>query len=142
MPEDQPSYKLYPLWGIAAAAAGGGLFAGALMIALNYRCLGKSEAAWQTIALGMAAGILVLTCFLYAGLPKSEILLWSIRLLQGVGSYYIAQKLQGHALKQHVQSGGKIASWWSVVGISILGILLLMLAGAICAVCSALLARK
>ena len=57
MSAEAPTYKLYPLWSIGAAAVGGGVFVGALMIALNYRRLGKPQAARQTIALGMAAGL-------------------------------------------------------------------------------------
>lgn len=104
-----PPYKLYSLWSIGAVAFGGGIFVGALMIALNYRRLGKSQAAWQTVALGMTVGLLVLIAFMCAGMPKSEIVEWSIRIAQGVGAYFVAQKLQGETIKQHRTSGGAMA---------------------------------
>lgn len=119
-----PPYKLYSLWSVSALAAGGGIFVGALMMALNYRRLGKSQAAWQTIAFGMTAGLLVLIVFMCAGMPKSEIVECSIRIAQGVCAYFAAKKLQGESIKQHISMGGAMAdSLLDLLAIGSVGVL-------------------
>ncbi len=142
MSAEPPKYVLYPLWAIAAATAGAGVFTGAFMIALNYRRLKNAAAESQTVALGLAANFLVLIFFIYAGTPQSEFLQWFFRLLQATAIYFLAQKLQGEALKQHLEAGGAIATWGSIFGAVAVGLLILMLTAAICAVCSSLLVRK
>lgn len=118
----EPSYKLYPLWAIAALTAGGGVFVGALMLALNYRRLGKPDYAWQVVILGVAVGLLEISAFIFAGLPKSEILGWCVSITQGVALYFIARKLQGEAIEQHVSSGGEVVrSYLHLIGIGLFG---------------------
>ncbi len=118
-----PSYKLYSPISIAAIAAGGGIFAGALMIALNYRRLGKTDAAWQTLALGMAFGLLVLIVFMYVGTPVSPLAEWSARLTQGAATYFVAQRLLSEEIKKHLSAGGAIAnSILEVMAVGTIGI--------------------
>lgn len=124
MSNESPTYKLYSPWAIGAVASAGGIFVGALMIAMNYRRLGKSQAAWQTVALGMTAGLLVLIAFMCAGMPKSEVVEYTIRIAQGFCAYFAAKKLQGETIKQHIGSGGAMAdSIMDLLAIGSIGVL-------------------
>ncbi|OAI47352.1 hypothetical protein AYO44_09590 [Planctomycetaceae bacterium SCGC AG-212-F19] len=109
---------LYSPRAVALAALLGGLAAGCLMLAGNYRKLHRKRAAWLAAFIGIAGtgitcGIVVSWVHVPAGLGAVGVLapVFVLQLLvPAVLLYAAARTLQGGAFAAHVQQGGKAAS--------------------------------
>jgi len=101
-----PVYTLFDAGAVATATFFGTPVAGGSLMALNYRRLGQAGKAVTTIVLAFAATAVVLLVGWNlpqkATLPIAFLLLLAMR-----GS---AQSLQGSAVKDHVQRGGRLGS--------------------------------
>jgi hypothetical protein len=125
MSTEQPSPKLFAPWIAAAAAFMGMVLGGAIVVAINYRRLGKIEAACQCLIIGLAISILELTWTMSGFFPK-QLAGFPMGLLQAGTVYVVAEKLQGKTFKEHVQNGGKTSSCWWVAAIGFLSFIILM----------------
>jgi hypothetical protein len=120
--EDSPPYKLYAPGDVALVTFLGGVLPGFVLLALNYRALGRLGAAWCTFLLGIVAtGVVIGTAML---LPEKGVTRFApavVGLLVMVG---LAKALQGNIYAEHVRRGGQKASGWAAVGIAVVGGLL------------------
>jgi hypothetical protein len=82
---------------------------GSCLMAVNYRRLGQAGRAATTLILGIAVtGLVILLGWNLpqpADLPVALVLVFATR--------WSAQTLQGTAMKDHVQRGGRVGSWWT-----------------------------
>lgn len=131
MPESEPapqppvpSYTLFDASSVTIATLLGAPVAGAILMAVNYRRLGKEVNAAVAFLIGLAVTILAMI----GGnlIPASG--LYAIPIVLLVVMRSIAQNLQGPAVQQHVTSGGKLGSRWIAVGIGV-GALTVILGG-------------
>lgn len=108
---------LYSPGHVALATFLGTPLAGAAVLALNEERLGRRNAALVTILLGAigTAVILGIAFVLPDNIPASP-----FNLLQFVTLVIIARHRQGELVKRHYAAGGKKASAWSALGISLL----------------------
>jgi len=102
----RPDYTLFDSRAVALATFLGTAVAGSLLIALNYRRLGRSGAALTAAILGVVATALLL--MLVWNLPRgvSSVIAFGVMF----ALKYIAKSLQGAAVAAHVQNGGALGS--------------------------------
>jgi hypothetical protein len=108
-----PTYKLYDSGAVALASFLGGPVPGTILMALNYRRLGRPNHA----VLAGLAGVSALVGAVLLGnlLPHGTTTGLGIGL--SVATWRTAQTLQGHDIDQHINRGGQLASRWAGTGI-------------------------
>jgi len=113
------SGALYSARSVVLATFLGSLLAGGVLLAVNYRRLGRPGAALRAIigALFGEAALLALALALPADLHIPNI---AFTVAQMFLMSYLAKLLQGEALRTHVASGGPVASGWAAAGIGLL----------------------
>jgi hypothetical protein len=113
-----PAYSLFDSTSVGLATFLGTPAAGAALMALNYRRMGRGSKAITALVVGLAATSLAL-------LLGSRI---SSGLSTGVGiglllaTISIAKALQGAAVDEHLRQGGKLASRWAASGLGVTGL--------------------
>jgi hypothetical protein len=113
-------YQLYSPAAVAGAALLGGLPAGCLLLATNYRRLKQNAAAGLTAVAGLVGTLgICAALWTYADVPPGLAALGYLGplfLAQFLGSSLLlgalARLLQGRAFATHVRAGGRRASFW------------------------------
>ncbi len=117
--------QLYSVWAVVLATFLGSPLAGGVVMSINCRRLSQPNAARDIL---LWTAILTVGSLLLGGLIPQEMRLVEAMLvgLQVFIMYFLAARLQGRAIALHLEQGGEIASYWSVVVIGIVcGIILL-----------------
>jgi hypothetical protein len=107
-----PTYTLFDANAVALATLFGTPVAGASLMALNYRRLGQTGKAIATILIGLAVSAVVV--LLAWNLPRSAST--PIALILLIAIQRIARSLQGAAVKEHAERGGRPGSKWVAFG--------------------------
>lgn len=114
---DSPTHKLYSPGQIALSAFLGSPLAACWFWSRNFQRLGRVSSSTQCLiwgAIGTAA-LLTLSFFLPERFPNSAIPMgYTFGLLQA------AKQTHGAIVAQHLSAGGRLGSWWAVVGVSLL----------------------
>jgi hypothetical protein len=123
-PPPLPGYALYDGNSVGLATILGGPAAGAILMAANYRRLGKGGRAATVLVAGLlvTAVVVGLGSFIPAGLSSAV----AIGLFVGIRA--AAKAVQGPAVEEHVRLGGRLGSKWAAVGLG-LGMLAIIGAG-------------
>ena len=123
-PPPIPPYELFNFHSVALATILGTPMAGCILMAVNYRRLGKGGQAAATIGIGL----LVTAAAMGIGyvMPQGVAGLLALALLFGTRA--VAKSLQGFEVEEHVRQGGKLGSKWAAAGIG-LGLLALFVGG-------------
>ncbi|WP_348264777.1 hypothetical protein P8935_09605 [Telmatobacter sp. DSM 110680] len=101
-----PNYSLYDSGAVALATLFGTPVAGASLMALNYRRLGRTGMAIVTLLVGLAVTSIVIA--LSWNLPRAVVSPIALVLLIAVQQ--IARVAQGEAVKEHAEKGGRLGS--------------------------------
>jgi hypothetical protein len=114
-PQLVPSYRLFDSTSVGIATFLGTTVAGATLMAINYRRLGKGSNAIVAFVGGVAAlGLVVGFGYLIPSYASTGV---------GVGLVLamreIAKSLQGKAVEEHVRDGGELGSRWIASGIGL-----------------------
>jgi hypothetical protein len=119
--EPSPSVTLFDANAVGIGTFFGSPVVGCALIALNYRRLGKTGSAAVAMLVGIAVTGLVIG--LGWNLPQPASLPIAFALV--FGTQWSAKKLQGAAVKEHVERGGKLGSKWAAFwfGIAFLAVL-------------------
>jgi len=121
--------RLYSPMQIATAAFLGSPIAACWFFASNFRQLSQPGNARLCLFLGSVGTVVlfVVSAFLPARFPQMVIPLgYTIALREA------AKQIHGSTVTQHLSTGGRLGSWWSVVGISLfflVGIFAVLFAG-------------
>lgn len=107
-----PTYTLFDANAVALATFFGTPVAGASLMALNYRRLGKGGKSIAAILIGLAVSAVVV--LLAWNLPRSATT--PIALILLIAIQRIARSLQGAAVKEHAERGGQPGSKWAAFG--------------------------
>jgi hypothetical protein len=111
--------RLYSPKQVSLAAFIGSPVAACWCLASNYRQLGNANAAQKWLIWGGGGSfiLLVLLCMIPGAqrLPH-----YIIPLAYALAFQEVAKRIQGDAVAQHISAGRGLASWWLVVGISLL----------------------
>lgn len=124
-PADVPDERLFSPGQVTLATFLGAPIAGGLLLAHNYRGLGKAERAWQPLVIGAGVTILLLiiSLLLPADSPGAPLTIGTC-----IGMYYYAKQEQGGAVADHLRAGGAQASWAMAVATGLIsGVLILVL---------------
>jgi len=111
-PEQTPSYTLFDANAVALATFFGSPVAGASLMALNDRRLGHARRAVITLVLAVAATALVI--LLGWNIPQGFSVPIAIGLV--IGMQRTAVSVQGAAVEDHLQRGGRLGSKWPAFG--------------------------
>ena len=114
-PPPAPAYTLFNADAAALATFLGTPLAGAILMAVNYRRLGKGGSAAAVLAAGLLLAAVAL--FLALALPQGAGAGIALAFLFAVKG--AAKALQGTAVAQHVAQGGKLGSRWIAAGLGI-----------------------
>ncbi len=115
LPSALPAFTLFDSGSVGLATFLASPLAGAALMTINYRRLGKGGAAAGVIAAGIAiTGVGILLGYL---LPDYASIGVAIGLLFAMKGY--AQSTQGQAVEEHVRQGGRKASRWAAAGIAL-----------------------
>jgi hypothetical protein len=110
-----PGYALFSIRAIVWSTLVGSPLAGSILVAKNYRRLGRISETWPSVVVGLLATIVHLIT-LYES-PIAGVVLGCIFL---VAMGLIARALQGTAVKEHKNRHGRLASGWAAFGIALL----------------------
>ncbi len=110
--------QLYTPHSAVIATIMGSLLAGAVIIALNYRALGRRDLATRTVLIGLAAlGILMALATLMPNGPAAGV----VMLIMQIGLAYGACRfLQEAAIRYHVEHGGGLYSPFRALAVGLL----------------------
>jgi len=108
---------------IAVAAFLGAPIAACWFLSRNYRALDQGRSAAQSLLWGVlgTAALLGISFFLPDNFPSQ-----ALPLGYTFGLYYVAKQLQGETVAEHIATGGRLGSWWNVVGISLICLVLIV----------------
>lgn len=111
--------RLYSPRAVAVATFLGSLLAGGTLVALNFRRLGRGTAAlWALLGAVLAQAALFTVAF---ALPASvRVPSAAYTALQVLLMLYVAKRLQGADVGNHVKAGGRLASGWAAAGIGLI----------------------
>jgi len=119
--EDRPLYTLHSLRGVVVAAFLGAPVAAGIIMAINYRRIGRKSAARNVAVFGVIATAALLA-ILFAipddtldRIPNPVFIALQLALV-----YMFAKSLQHGLIQKHIANGGTIASVWPSVGIGAL----------------------
>jgi hypothetical protein len=106
--------ELHSVKSLAAATILGGVLAGAVLMAINFKRLGRRDRVVPTIVAGVVglAVVIGLALALPVGAPSAIFMM-----VQFFAIKLIATKTQGDAIAAHEKRGGKIAKHGKTVGI-------------------------
>ena len=107
-----PTYTLFDANAVALATFFGTPAAGASLMALNYRRLGKTGRGIATILIGLLVSAVVV--LLAWNLPRSASTPIALVLL--IAIQRTSRSLQGAAVKEHLERGGPLGSKWMAFG--------------------------
>lgn len=108
--------KLYSVGQITLATYLGAPLAGCLLLAHNYRVLGKSDDVWPLLVLGVASMVLlVIIAFLLPENFPHKVL--PIAYTSGI--YYFARQWEGDAINNHLKAGSRKGSWVATIAVGI-----------------------
>lgn len=119
------NHRFYSPMQISFAAFIGSPVAACWCFAQNYKQLGKPETAFKWLLWGGGGSFIALLVLCL--LPFSKNLPhYIIPLVYSIGLREVANRIQGDIIKQHISAGGRLVSWWKVVGISLLFLVIVM----------------
>ncbi len=114
-PLTTPTYTLFDSKSVGLATLLGSPVAGTLLMAVNYRRLGKGSYGAAAVAIGVV--VTVLAAVFGNLIPAAFSTAVAIGLL--LVTISVSQTLQGPVVAQHVSQGGKLGSRWAASGIGI-----------------------
>ena len=117
---------LYSVNGIVIGTILGSLAAGIFMMFLNYRALGKLDLARKLATWGGIVYVLLIG--VSAMIPGAMGINLLVIVLQAALAYFVAEALQGAAIRYHVEHSGALHSGLRAAGVGLLtGVVLIFL---------------
>jgi hypothetical protein len=111
-----PDYTLFDPGSIALATLFGSPVAGATLMLINDGRLGRvGRGLLMLLAAIVATGLVVLIGW---NIPTGGSSIFGVLLL--IGTIFIARKMQGPAVAEHVRRGGRLGSKWAAFGLGLL----------------------
>jgi hypothetical protein len=122
-----PRFRLYPVGAIGLATFLGTPAAGGILLALNFRRLGRPTAAVHAVLWPLLATVGLLAAAFAAPEGSGRFL----GLLGIVGMVLLARATQGEAIHEHERAGGKVGGWGRAVlvglgSLAVVGMVLLI----------------
>jgi hypothetical protein len=112
-----PFGRLFSPRQVMLATLLGAFIAGAWFYAQNLAALGKPELKRKAMLVGLGATILAMGLSILLPTSTPNVI---PAIVCAVGAGWVTNSHFGKIVAAHVAAGGKLGSWWSVVGISLL----------------------
>jgi hypothetical protein len=124
---ERPRHRLFSSQNVGVATFLGSVLGGSILLAINYRRLGRGRLVIPSILLGVVAtSMLIAVAFLAPdGLPRP--VYTGVVIAIAFAMAVVTDKLQGEALAAHERAGGRVGAGWATAGIGLAG---LVVAGA------------
>jgi hypothetical protein len=114
-----PEYKLFKHTAVTLATVLGSVLAGAMVMAINFKRVGRPGAMWAWLLAGTVG---LAAVFALPDLPGVPLMAYAWP--QVFAMHYIAKRmLKGH-LDRHLLDGGKLVSLWWAAGVGMIGMAL------------------
>jgi len=110
-----PTYALFDAQAVTIAAFFGFPVAGTALMAVNYSRLGQKGKAVTAVLIGLLVTAAAITLGNF--MPGAGTVPIAVALLYGVR--WVAIKLQGPAVAQHIGAGGRLGSKWVATGVGV-----------------------
>jgi|GEM_PF-3032936 len=107
---------LFDRYAVTVATVMGTLVAGAVLMWLNYRLMGRADLANRTLQIGVAVQLLLLI-LTAMWIPADSVVQLVPLILQTGLAWFAAGQLQGAALQWHLDRGASLQSVWRAAGI-------------------------
>lgn len=125
--EKKYDFQLFKISGIGLATFFATTLAGGILIAMNFKRLGKEAKAKNAIIYSIIATIAIF--FIAFIIPEDMNIPNTVfTVVQVVVMVQLAKQLQQSDIREHVSNGGELASNWKAFGISILVLLAIIAA--------------
>ncbi len=113
-----PSYRLFNPMAVAGITFLGGSMAGGILLAINFKRLGNSTAAWVSLIVGfvVTVGLMALALALPSGSSSG---MCALPIVQMAIAGQLAKQMQGPAYAKHIEAGGSAESGWKALGIGV-----------------------
>lgn len=116
LPLEPPVRRLFSVRSVMWGTIFGCPLGGGIVMAINYRRLGRSAAArWAIIGSVLATGVVGVIAFI---VPE-EVPGLGLVVPQLIGMYFVAKSCQGEVIESHRKEGGGFSSQWAAVGIGL-----------------------
>ena len=126
--ENETLKKVFTTKMIWSATYLGGPLAAGILMSKNYKVFGKKKEAQISILLGIVFTIIVLVgVFLIPEHIIDKIPMPVIPLFYSLIIVWVAKKLQGKDLTEFLENSGKKASYWSVIGYSLISMVVILI---------------
>lgn len=112
--------KIYKNRQILSGVFWGGPLVGGYLIAKNFQVFGEPTKAKKTWIIAIITTILIFTIGFFAPFVD-KIPNYLFPLVYSGITYYLMRIYQGEKIENHINTNGKIYSWWNVVTVSIIG---------------------
>jgi hypothetical protein len=115
---NQPTHRLFSPMNVGAATFLGTAFAGSILLALNFRRLGRKRAALLSLLAGAAATIVIVVLAVIT--PDGghvQILFTGINVGLLFGMKRATEAWQGADLAAHQAAGGRVGAGWATAGV-------------------------
>ncbi|AZZ91245.1 hypothetical protein EUZ85_11100 [Hahella sp. KA22] len=111
-------HKLYKVSGIGIATFLGSALAGGILLAKNFRKLGKESHARKAIAGSLAAtiGVIIAALLVPAEWHVPKLVYFAPQIMVML---QLANLFQGKAIRGHRENGGELASNWAAAGVGV-----------------------
>ncbi len=109
---------LYSVNGVVIGTVLGSLAAGLFMMYLNYRALGKAALARKLAVWGSVIYVVLIS--LSALIPGTMSVSLIVIVAQAALAYFVAESLQGAAIRYHAQHQGALHSGFRAAGVGLL----------------------
>lgn len=120
------NYKLFKVSGIGLATFLGSMFAGGLLMSLNFQRLGQETKAKQALLYSGLATLFVI--IVVSSIPESvDIPNTILTVPQIILVLYFAKNYQTTEIDAHIENGGLAESNWKAAGIALLVLIPLLL---------------
>ena len=120
-PEVSPpiNYELYDFRGVSIATVLGSPAAGSVLLAMNYRRLGRSGEAVASVVLGILGTLAIMVLAYLLPTKTPSVLFWLPPIYVMT---LLSKSLQGPAIAAHTSAGGRLASRWKAAGVGVIGL--------------------
>ena len=123
-PTPKSTGRLFSASQVAVATFLGSPLAGTALFARNYQVLGRRDAAFLWLGLGVVITVLLLVIALL--LPKGTPTF--LPLLSIVGMRQAVNHFQGQAISNHIYAGGAKGSWFVSIAVGLAGLVCVVVA--------------
>lgn len=118
-----PTEKIYKDKAIWVGTFLGGPLTAGYLIAENFKAFNETDKAKKTWIFAIIATIIVFSGVFM--IPDNiNVPNQIIPLIYTAIAYFLVQHFQGQNISKHIDSGGKLFSWWRTIAVSIVGLLI------------------